>query len=32
MRVGRLNVGTVTGKGRILADMIETRKVGLLCV
>ena len=32
MRVGSLNVGTVTGKGRSLADMMETRKVGLLCV
>ena len=31
MRVGSLNVGTVTGKGRSLADMMETRKVGLLC-
>ena len=27
MRVGSLNVGTVTGKGRSLADMMETRKV-----
>ena len=32
MRVGSLNVGTVTGKGRSLADMMETRKVGLLFV
>ena len=32
MRVGSLNVGTVTGKGRRLADMMETRNVGLLCV
>ena len=32
MRVGSLNVGTVTGNGRSLADMMETRKVGLLCV
>ena len=31
MRVGSLNVGTVTGKGRSLADMMETRKVGVLC-
>ena len=29
MRVGSLNVETVTGKGRSLADMMETRKVGL---
>ena len=33
MRVGSLNVGTVTGKGRSLADMMETRKVGfVVCV
>ena len=32
MRVGSLDVGTVTGKERSLADMMETRKVGLLCV
>ena len=30
MRVGSLNV--VTGNGRSLADMMETRNVGLLCV
>ena len=30
VRVGRLNVGTVTGKGGSLADMMETRYVGLL--
>ena len=32
VRMGRLNVGTVTGKGGSLADMMETRNVGLLCV
>ena len=32
VRVGSLNVGTVTGKGGSLADMMETRHVGLLCV
>ena len=32
MRVGSLNAGTVTGKGGGLADMMETRHVGLLCV
>ena len=32
MRVGSLNVGAVTGKGVSLADMMETRNVGLLCV
>ena len=30
--MGSLNVGTVTGKGSSLADMMETRNVGLLCV
>uniref|UniRef100_A0A8C4QLM4 Endonuclease/exonuclease/phosphatase domain-containing protein n=1 Tax=Eptatretus burgeri TaxID=7764 RepID=A0A8C4QLM4_EPTBU len=32
VRVGTLNVGTMTGKGRELADMIERRKVDILCV
>ena len=32
VRVGSLNVGTLRGKGRSLADMMETRKVRLLCV
>ena len=27
VRVGSLNVGTVTGKGRSLANMMETRNV-----
>ena len=32
MRVGSLNVGTATGRGRgHMADMMETRKVGRLC-
>ena len=31
VRVGSFNVGTVTGEGRSLADMMA-RKVGLLCV
>ena len=30
MRVGSLNVETVTGRGRSLADMMEMRKVGVL--
>ena len=30
--VGRLNVGSMTGRGRELADMMERRKVGVLCV
>ncbi|KAK3549709.1 hypothetical protein QTP86_007157 [Hemibagrus guttatus] len=31
-RIGTLNVGTMTGKGRELADMMERRKVDILCV
>ncbi|KAI5107453.1 hypothetical protein C0J45_3091 [Silurus meridionalis] len=32
VRVGTLNVGTMTGKGREGADMMERRKVDMLCV
>ena len=32
VRVRTLNVGTVTDKGRELADMMERRKVDILCV
>ncbi|KAK3545935.1 hypothetical protein QTP70_016965 [Hemibagrus guttatus] len=32
LRIGTLNVGTMTGKGRELVDMIERRKVDILCV
>ena len=32
VRVSSLNVGTGTGKGRSFVDMMETRKVGLVCV
>ncbi|KAK3553367.1 hypothetical protein QTP70_003532 [Hemibagrus guttatus] len=32
LRIGTLNVGTMTGKGRELADMMERRKVAVLCV
>ena len=32
VRVGTLNVGTMTGRGRELADMMERRKVVVLCV
>ncbi|KAK3573700.1 hypothetical protein QTP86_032065, partial [Hemibagrus guttatus] len=32
LRIGTLNVGTMTGKGRKLADMMERRKVDILCV
>jgi exonuclease III len=30
--VGTLNVGTMTGRGRELVDMMERRKVDILCV
>ena len=32
MRVGTLNVGTMTGRGRELAVLVERRNVGVLCV
>ena len=32
VRVGKLNVGTMAGRGRGLADLMERRKVGVLCV
>ncbi|KAK3539481.1 hypothetical protein QTP70_008869 [Hemibagrus guttatus] len=32
LRIGTLNVGTMAGKGRELADMMERRKVDILCV
>lgn len=32
MRVGILNIGAMNGRGRKLADMIERRKVDVLCV
>ena len=32
LRVGTLNVGTINGRGRELADMIEQRKVDVLCL
>ena len=32
MRVGTLNVGSVTGRGRAIADLMYTRKVDILCV
>ena len=31
VRVGTLNVGTMTGRGRVLADLMEMRKAGVLC-
>lgn len=32
VRLEALNVGTTTGKGRDLADMMEKRKVDKVCV
>ena len=32
LKVGTLNVGMMTGKGRELADGMERRKVDVLCV
>ncbi|XP_068203673.1 craniofacial development protein 2-like [Palaemon carinicauda] len=32
MRMATLNVGTMTGKGRELVDLMERRKIGALCV
>ena len=32
VRVGTLHVGTMTGWGRELADMMERRKIGVLCI
>ena len=32
MIVGTLNVGTMAGKGRSIADMVERSKVDVLCV
>ena len=31
IRVGTLNIGTMTGRGRGLANMMERRNVDLLC-
>ena len=31
-KLGTLNIGTVTGRGRELADMIEPRNVDILCL
>ena len=32
IKVGTLNIGTVTGRGRELADMMERRNVNILCL
>ena len=31
-RVGSLNVGTMTGRGREVVDMMVRRRIGILCV
>ncbi|XP_064108101.1 uncharacterized protein LOC135216647 [Macrobrachium nipponense] len=31
LRVGTLNVGTMTGRGRAIADLMKTRRVDILC-
>ena len=32
IRVGTLNIGTITGRRRELADMMEQRNVDILCL
>ena len=32
VRVGTLNIGTMTGRGRELADLMERRNVDILCL
>ena len=32
IRVGTLNIGTMTGRGRELTDMMERRNVDILCL
>ena len=32
LRVAKLNVGTLTGKGREVADLVERRELDILCV
>ena len=32
LKVGSLNIGTMTGKGREVTDLMERRRVGVLCV
>ena len=32
IRMGTLNIGTMTGRGRELADMMERRNVDILCL
>ena len=32
IRAGTLNIGTMTGRGRELADMMEQRNVDILCL
>ena len=32
LKVGSLNAGTTSGKGREVADLMERRRMGVLCV
>jgi Exonuclease III len=32
LRVGTLNVGSLTGRGREVADLMSRRKIQILCV
>jgi len=32
LRLGKLNVGSMTGKGRVISDLIRERKVDVLCM
>jgi exonuclease III len=32
LRIGTLNIGTLTGKGREIVDMLERRKLDILCL
>ena len=32
MRIATLNIGTMTGKGREIVDMMERRKIDVACV
>ena len=32
LRIGTWNVGTLTGKGREIVDVMERRKVRILCI
>ena len=32
MRIGTVNVGTMTGKGREIADLMERRRIDIMCI